>query len=206
MSKSAETNAKSLARCVLCPQCGYSLEGLPDRGNCPECGFEYSTDFIVLYGSGQGGRKTTTSMSVMVGIMMGVAIAAGMWAPLFFHRRLFASFFQPALLLVAAILAALYRVSLRKEMPAETRLRLSPQGFGMRDGFGEVNWIPWQPGHRVEIMERKREKYLLRITVRRWQFVLQQPVYFVFHADEQTVTGVEHYLTNCLRGTNLVRK
>ncbi len=33
-----------------CPDCGYSLHGLPDRGMCPECGLEYGPDLIILYG------------------------------------------------------------------------------------------------------------------------------------------------------------
>ena len=35
-------------RLESCPVCGYSLEGLPDRHRCPECGFEYARDTEVF--------------------------------------------------------------------------------------------------------------------------------------------------------------
>jgi hypothetical protein len=34
----------------ICPVCGYSLNGLPDVGVCPECGEKYDTSEIILYG------------------------------------------------------------------------------------------------------------------------------------------------------------
>src|SRR5438105_4008903 len=37
-----------------CPDCGYSLMGLPDHGRCPECGHLYEPTDIVLYGWAQG--------------------------------------------------------------------------------------------------------------------------------------------------------
>jgi hypothetical protein len=198
MTKSAEVNAQATVRCVLCPQCGYSLHGLPDSGICPECGFEYSRDLVVVYGSSKGGRKDITAMTVVIGIVFAIAFASGALGPLMFHHRLIGNFFQPALFLLAAILAWSYRAWLRRHMPAETQLWLSPRGFGMRDGFGEMELTPWQPGHRAEILQRRRQRFLLRITVRRGWLVICQPVEFVFVADEQTVSNVEAHLTRCL--------
>lgn len=32
-----------------CPVCGYRLRGLPDQGNCPECGEEYTIKSVQRY-------------------------------------------------------------------------------------------------------------------------------------------------------------
>jgi hypothetical protein len=34
----------------ICPECGYSLRGLPGEGRCPECGAAYDGTMIVVYG------------------------------------------------------------------------------------------------------------------------------------------------------------
>jgi hypothetical protein len=47
--------APSVGRLVdQCPECGYSLEGLPDEGICPECGQRYDQTMIVLHGTARG--------------------------------------------------------------------------------------------------------------------------------------------------------
>lgn len=33
----------------FCPVCGYKLRGLPDQGNCPECGEEYTIRSVQRY-------------------------------------------------------------------------------------------------------------------------------------------------------------
>jgi len=35
-------------RLTYCPQCDYSLEGLPAEGTCPECGYQYDQSFVVI--------------------------------------------------------------------------------------------------------------------------------------------------------------
>jgi hypothetical protein len=37
-------------RLVICPACGYSLQGLPAEGVCPECGGPYDQSAIILHG------------------------------------------------------------------------------------------------------------------------------------------------------------
>jgi len=35
-------------RLMFCPQCDYCLEGLPLEGTCPECGFNYNQEFVII--------------------------------------------------------------------------------------------------------------------------------------------------------------
>lgn len=40
----------------VCPSCGYSLEGVPAEGRCPECGRPYHPGLIILHGFATGRR------------------------------------------------------------------------------------------------------------------------------------------------------
>ena len=42
-----------------CPDCGYSLEGLPGPHRCPECGFEYEANMIEFPTGRRGNLKRT---------------------------------------------------------------------------------------------------------------------------------------------------
>jgi hypothetical protein len=42
----------------VCPVCGYSLQGLPGEGICPECGNAYDSSQLILYGWACGRHAT----------------------------------------------------------------------------------------------------------------------------------------------------
>lgn len=50
-----------------CPSCEYDLAGLPDEHTCPECGFEYDPDAVVIHLPGK---------APAVGNLLGVGILA----------------------------------------------------------------------------------------------------------------------------------
>jgi hypothetical protein len=54
-----DSDTNSGWRLKNCPRCEYSLEGLPLQGACPECGRDYDSDSIFLYGYGTGSKTTT---------------------------------------------------------------------------------------------------------------------------------------------------
>jgi hypothetical protein len=184
MSKSGDINAQGLTRCVFCPQCGYNLKGLPDRGFCPECGFAYSPGMIVLYGSGEGGKRTGLGK-----LLSYIYLAAIVCAAIVMDRfPLFArAWTMPIVLIGFALLFAAYRRAMRGDMPAETQLRLSAEGFVQRDGVGEATLTPWKQYHKVELSPRWLDSgYVLKIRGLATQFVLDHPVQFVFEADQRT--------------------
>ena len=50
--ENAEADAPALRFVDICPECGYSLKGLPDEGVCPECGKSYDQRVLILHGMG----------------------------------------------------------------------------------------------------------------------------------------------------------
>jgi hypothetical protein len=190
-----------LTRVIVCPQCGYSLEGLPERGICPECGFSYSPSIVVLYGHGQGGKKTWSGGFKFAYIVyMAVILGIGFAMP--FIRRPFAPFAQPVVVLLFAVGFALHRRQLRREMPAECQLRLTPDGFGERDGFGEVEIHAWDPRY-VIVMKRLRfgrRRWLLRIKAPTGRFVSNHPIHFTFDADNETANRIRQHIDECRHG------
>jgi len=45
----------------VCPICGYSLEGLPGEGICPECGNRYDSSELILHGWAHGQHATAAN-------------------------------------------------------------------------------------------------------------------------------------------------
>lgn len=82
MANGAATIPPSLVSDV-CPNCGYSLVGLPAEGKCPECGGVYDSSQVILYGWGRGQFENLANAKrsriarasvVWVGLLAGVAI------------------------------------------------------------------------------------------------------------------------------------
>ena len=54
----------------MCPICAYSLLGLPDDHRCPECGFEFQRDTIVV----EQARVAIRSGAIVNPILFGAAV------------------------------------------------------------------------------------------------------------------------------------
>jgi hypothetical protein len=193
MSRSGDINARGLVQCVICPQCGYALEGLAAVGRCPECGREYSPETLVLYGTGTGRRKEGAGL---IALMFVAATVCFILVPYAISQK-YAGVLQPITLIFAISGIEWWRRrTVHRNMPAETQLRLTPTGFGCRDGLGEVTLYPWEESHRVVMRALPKDRYRLQIKAHVRQIVCQ-PLDFQFDADEETARRVakriEHY-------------
>ncbi|HZK83008.1 MAG TPA: hypothetical protein VFC46_18130, partial [Humisphaera sp.] len=47
--------------CDVCPNCGYSLQGLGNAGICPECGRAYDQSQVILHGWARGDHESVAN-------------------------------------------------------------------------------------------------------------------------------------------------
>lgn len=52
-------------RVFFCPQCGYCLNGSPDDGKCPECGFGYQFEAIRKLADGEADNRIWLAKAVI---------------------------------------------------------------------------------------------------------------------------------------------
>ena len=182
-----------------CPECGYDLAGLPAEGRCPECGWGYDAEGVVLYGrlvADLDARARPTRTDRVAGAIVGVVLAgllvwsaatSGSFIPLVFVLGLIA--------VAAAVMARNFRS--RGNRPDQ--LRLTPEGFAKRRGFGPAELEPWGPDvdvsfrfdlaarHRLGVVEPADEAaaVVLRRAGGWYAHTIAVPVraMFRFHAD-----------------------
>ena len=143
-----------------CPDCGYSLTGLPEEGVCPECGFAYNPDMIVLYGWAGWGHGGDATRRRTVGWWIGTVLASALILSLFGAYG--------AVLLVAYWGWMIYRRrQLSLDTPAPVQLRLFPDGFGQRDGLGPVELHPWR-GDKLQFEFQQLAPHRYRIRSKRF--------------------------------------
>lgn len=72
MNAAAEPeSAHDLLRVSNCPQCDYSLTGLPGEGVCPECGWAYDRGAVILRCKGPGAFRLHSYVLALGGLLCG---------------------------------------------------------------------------------------------------------------------------------------
>lgn len=157
-----------------CPDCGYLLAGLPEEGCCPECGFTYTRDTIVLYGSGRG-VSSSTPAGCLWHVMFFVLVVPAFLSVFcrFGLRRMF-----PWLASVAFSLGVVYMICERWRTrrdglnpKAQWQLRLTPQGFAEEIFIGPVRLHPWTRDMRIKVTIAGRSACRkMRIRIIKWDW------------------------------------
>ena len=147
-----------------CPDCGYALTGLPPAGRCPECGIPYDDTMIVIYGFGAGARQRGYNrrderpswMRITLFCAVGVVVAF-MWLSTGGGRGL-------GLVMTVFLAASMWDWWRRRAIasPLPVQLRMTPEGFAQRDGFGAVTLVPWsKPGLYVRLRRMRKDSFAL---------------------------------------------
>ncbi len=133
-----------------CPQCKYSLKGLPANHSCPECGFEYDAETAAWHGRTS---RIWTSFWMLVTLFYGGSLlkgaidrsqSAGGW-------RLF------DLLSILGIVFILWL--LIREFSASLTIATTPRGLYIKKGRRHGTFVPWEQVQRVfwSVASRKCE-------------------------------------------------
>ena len=145
----------------LCPECGYSFNGLPAEGQCPECGFAYSRDQVVAYGWYSNSEGTSHWYALAAGMVCTPLVLVLGWAVISSWLIVF------ALLAVARLIYAhLQRQSAKRQGRGPIQLRLFPQGYAVRQGCGPADLRPWKHALRMTVAPIREGHY--RIMIRAW--------------------------------------
>lgn len=169
----------------ICPQCGYSFEGLAAAGCCPECGLSYGRDHVVLFAWGPSFPLCAKSPKLLIFICSILALFAVVIAaePLVLAR--FGAFTlvtgykvaPPLLALQLFVLAEqlyiiFFLISRRRRflrtMPAPIQLRLSADGFGFRQGLGRARLRRWHRTTTFALHTRKNGELQIILRHTRW--------------------------------------
>ncbi len=178
-----------LLRIDRCPQCGYLLTGLPEAGQCPECGFGYSPDLIVLYGwryhQSPNWSDSWWGMTLLLTVL-GAAIGAVVLGASMSFGWIAGSVVGLVLVGGLAALVVTRRRSMKRDVPP-MQARLCAAGFGQRRGFGRVRLVRWDRSHSVTLQGLPGGRYRLTIMVtgpRAMVRLQAQVVFLEFRASE----------------------
>lgn len=153
----------------LCGNCGYSLQGSPNAGVCPECGEAYFDDEIVIRGWPAGPYESLATAAprrlwpIALGWLIWTACLWSQVADNLVHHHIARGVGWAAVILGIAACLLYRRQNLITQFGCTAHLRLSPKGFGQREGFGAVMRTPWASTVTLKLIPRPRGAFLLGV-------------------------------------------
>jgi hypothetical protein len=158
----------------MCPACGYSLEGLPAEGICPECGGRYDQAAIILHGFARGthaGLHNGPPWILAIGIIWPVVMLLNVWKEV--RRGQFPAFHLTMAAIWFAGIGWLLRSRWNSQAPGLVRVRLDATGCRQEDNPGRgrpTPATPWAMISEVLLKPSSKGRYRLRLRApkRRW--------------------------------------
>ncbi len=142
----------------LCPSCGYNLRGLPTAHRCPECGFDYDPNAVViaLHGKRLRGADAYAMVALFGGsIVLAVTVFGGARMRSWLFDGASTGFFilksvNGALLAVIGVYAV---VRIWRRLRSKQELRINQKGVQFVDPSLPGELIPWDRIAEAEYLE-----------------------------------------------------
>lgn len=137
---------------MVCPECEYSLEGLPEEGDCPECGRAYDQSIVIVRCHGPGPYKQNPlQLSIITLAFLAGSATLGVMSPAILKA-------SPQLGLALAFIGVMCAMTWIDRAISPRAgvwlLWIAPQGIGVQTEFDPSSmlararkWIPmiWFP-------------------------------------------------------------
>jgi hypothetical protein len=181
----ATTYVRSDYRPPVCPECGYSLEGHGVEGNCPECGFHYGPEQIVIFGRAK----------VMPSFVVAFAFLGTMGLFLLIIGCLLHSW---GIALLGFSQVFNFAIQWWRWRPPH-QLRLSANGYGARSRIGYVHVQPWKSNTRfwMDVVDERHT----RISIEQGLFIRSDIILNV-EINPETARWIETQVRGWIRASS----
>jgi hypothetical protein len=169
----AEVGVQDPLRLEVCPACGYSLQGLPEEGVCPECGQKYNQAVIVLHGWGRGTHASVHTSPLWLAVGLCALNCFNLIYLFIFLRRTW--FIGPVVLICAAPIILIFWRRRKTTLPGLVQVLVSSGGCAQLDNPTSRRTVPptpWTSVADVDFFPLGNGHYRLRMLTQRgrWRF------------------------------------